>query len=438
MSVLEALRRDAGIRARRAGGWLVARSGDEVARLAYRPWQDDPYPVYARLRRGGELGRSRTGIRAATGYRICDEILRDRRFGVQFTDGDVGGTRGLGFPPEHQPRPSLLQLDPPAHTRLRAVAHACFTATKVAGYRPMVERITERLLAAAATRDDFDLMADFAAPLPISVICELLGVPDVDTGRFAHYGRVLTTALGGVRSRRHADDIVEATTALDGVLERLIAERTEAPGDDVISALVRAAGADRLSADEVLATAELLLVAGFETTTHLIGNGVHALLRRPDQWAALVADPELAPAVVTEALRFDPPVQFTQRIVQERLELRGEALDPDTMVLILLGSANRDPEVFEDPDRFDLGRSRAVDPLAFGSGIHYCLGALLARLEGEVAFAALPRVLPRLEAAGAPRRGDSPVIRGFRSLPVRSRPVRRPSASKPAAAPGRG
>ncbi|MGZ3142988.1 cytochrome P450 [Lentzea chajnantorensis] len=334
-----------------------------------------------------------------------NKILRDRRFGVRYANGTYPGTPNVLSG-------SFLELDPPDHTRLRRLAAPAFSPKKIDGYRPRVEEVAGALLDRADT--EFDLMSDFAQPLPIAVISELLGIPDADTGDFARYGRLVAESFDGRVSpeKDKADDRVFA------LFERLIAERRTRPGDDVISALVAAEAEQELTVPELLSTLALLLIAGFETTVNLIGNGVRALLDHPAQWAFFTAHPGIAPDVVEETLRWAPPVQFTTRLAHEPVTLLGEEIGVDEGVHLLLAAANRDPRVYPEPHRFDVMRVQQPEHLAFSSGLHYCLGAALARLEGEVAFRAIARVAPDLRLAGPATFRESVLIRGMLSQPV--------------------
>ncbi|WP_246078661.1 cytochrome P450 [Modestobacter excelsi] len=417
----------------RAGGLALAVRGDGVARLLHRPWRLDPYPVLASLReaevRGGPV-RSRTGLTSVATHASCEAVLRDRRFGVQPSAGAsrLGGTAeeaGGGSLLEPVDL-SLLTLDPPDHTRLRRLAQPAFAPRRLEHYRAVAERVTAELLDDALARGRregrFDLVRDLASPLPITVIAALLDVPDVDSERFARWGRAVGSALDGVRSPGHARELAEATGSLRRLFADLLDQRRAHPGEDVVSTLAAAVDGGTATADEVLALAQLLLVAGFETTTNLIGNAVQALQRTPGQWAALVEDPSLAAAAVEETLRYDPPVQLTARFAHADVEVGGVPLRRDSGVLVLLAAANRDPAVHPDPDRFDLHREQAAPHLAFSGGVHYCLGAPLARLEGEVALRVLAERAPRLRLAGRAVPRVATVLRGPLSLPVTAAP----------------
>ena len=419
-----ALRDDLALGARiatmRAGGLALALRGDPVARLMHRPWRVDPYPTYAAVRAPRTLVRSRTGMTTVATHALCERILRDRRFGVRLADGR------LPFAPADGDEPSLLEpvdlsllvLDAPDHTRLRRLAQPTFAPRRLEQYRATAEKVTAGLLDTALARGRFDLVADVASPLPIAVIATLLAIPDVETDRFVRWGRALAGALDGVRSPVHAKELARTTREARALFSRLVDLRREDPGDDVVSGLVGALDAGTMTLDELVSLAQLLLVAGFETTTNLVGNAVRALHATPGQWAALVADPGLAAAAVEETLRYDPPVQLTARMAHEDVEIDGVPLRKNSGVLLLLAGAGRDPEVHPDPDRFDVHRTPTAPHLAFSGGAHYCLGAPLARLEGEVALRMLAERAPRLRPAGRAAPKIATVLRGPRHYPV--------------------
>jgi cytochrome P450 len=236
--------------------------------------------------------------------------------------------------------------------------------------------------------------------------------------RFACFGAVVGQALGGVFSTRQAEELRAASTDMVQLFVELECHRRRYPGDDVLSMLTAAKADDQLSLEELVATCTLLLIAGFETTVNLIGNATLALAQHPDQWNLLRDDPDRAAATVEETLRFDPPVQATIRVPREPVELAGRTLPANARVMLMLAAANRDPEVYPDPDRFDITRTDGPEHLVFSSGIHYCLGAALARLEGETALQVLARRLPRLQVTGPLRRRLGSTIRGFASIPM--------------------
>jgi P450-derived glycosyltransferase activator len=383
---------------------------DPMARLELRPGQLNPYPIYAELREQGPLARTRKGHWVSTSHRVCDAVLRDRRFGVRLE----------GESPEFEA--SFLTLNPPDHTRLRRLALPAFSPKAVAGYQDRIERTVASLLDRAQQAVQFDLVAGFAAPLPIAVITDLLGIPDADAAGFARYGAIIGSALDGVKSMRHVAQLIASSNAIGEIFANLFELRGREPGDDIVSSLV-AASPDRISAAEMRAMCVLLLVAGFETTVNLISNAVLALLGHDRQWQALCADPDgLASRAVEEVLRWDPPVQRTERFALADLELEGQAIRRGERVITLIGAANRDPQVYPDPDTFDIMREPAAGHLAFSSGIHYCLGQPLARLEATIALRALAARMPGLARDGRLTMRNATTIRGPLHLPVTTGP----------------
>jgi P450-derived glycosyltransferase activator len=387
---------------------------DPMSLLHLRPGRDDPYAIYAGLRRRGPVVPTRLGHWVTTSHRVCNTVLRDRRFGVRQTELNGNDQAGEEFDM------SFLDRDPPDHTRLRRLAQPAFSPKQMAGYRPRVEATVDRLLDAAAAKGDFDLVPAFAAPLPIAVITDLMGVPDADADRFARVGAVIGSALDGIHSLRHAARLQAANAQLRQMFEELFALRRTTPADDVVSRIVAAEG-DTIAPREMIPMCNLLLVAGFETTVNLIGNAVAALLAHPQQWADLCDDPAgLAPAVVEETLRWDPPVQRTARCASEPVELDGRTVGKNQFVVTLLGAANRDPAVFAHAERFDIHREQTADHLAFSSGIHYCIGQPLARMEATVALQRLAERMPGLRRTGPLTRRVSSLIRGPLHFPVRA------------------
>ncbi|WP_433428110.1 cytochrome P450 family protein [Nonomuraea sp. CA-141351] len=313
----------------------------------------------------------------------------------------------------------MLNTDPPDHTRLRKLVNRAFTVRAVARMRPRIEEIANRLAdtmaAKGAGEATVDLIDEFAFPLPMTVICELLGVPDGERDDFRAWSNTLL-------SFSPQQERIAAAGAMRDFLTRLVADKGANPGDDMLSAIVQASeDGDSLSPGEALSMAFLLLVAGHETTVNLIGNGVLALLRHPDQLAALRADPSLIPNAVEEFLRFDGPVNLaTLRYTTEPVELGGTMIPAGEVVLVSLVSANRDPERYREPTELDVTRD-ASGHVAFGYGIHHCLGAPLARLEGEIAFRTLIERFPDLALAEEPQRlvwRQSMLIHGLTRLPV--------------------
>lgn len=392
-----------------------------MARLQLRPGRDDPYALYDALRAQGAIVPTRLGNWVTTSHRVCNSVLRDRRFGVR-SDTSARSSAGSGPPSSSGDGDfdlSFLDMNPPDHTRLRRLVAPAFSPRQMDGYRPRVEAVVHGLLDDAALGGDaFDLVPAFAAPLPIRVITDLLGVPDVEAAAFARYGAVIGSALDGIQSLGHARRLMAASQELTVMFEKLFELRRREPADDVVSTIVKAEG-DSIEPAEMVPLCVLLLIAGFETTVNLIGNAVTALLDHPDQWERLCADPAgMAGPAVEEVLRFDPPVQRTARVALEPIDLEGHPVHKDQLVVTLLGAANRDPEVYENPSRFDIGRPAGPEHLAFSSGIHYCVGQPLARLEAAVALQGLAERMPGLRRAGAVRRRNASTIRGPLSLPV--------------------
>jgi len=412
MRTLDTLRTDAQLRLAHGVSWFTAQRGDHPSRLLHWPWRQNPYPTYRRMREQGPVVSSRLPFQAATTRAAVDEVLRSRDFGVEPPEG-------IAIPEQYRVVDlSFLQLDPPDHTRLRRLARPAFSPRRMTEYRAEIEKITAELLDAALARDDFDLMRDFAQPLPIAVISRLLGVPERDDADFVRIGFVIGAALDGANSARHLKEIRDATAELDRLFARLMDERRAEPREDVVSTLVRQSDGGELTATELTAMCRLLLVAGFETTVNLIGNGVMALLRHREQWERLTADPALATGAVEEVLRFDSPVQLTGRWAQADTQVQGVPVRAGQQLMCLIGSANRDPGHFTDPDRFDITRPDAGEHLSFSGGAHYCLGAPLARLEGEIALRVLAERAPGLRPTGAPTRRGTLTVRSLSAFPV--------------------
>ena len=381
----------------------------------------DPYPFYERLRTRDPVHRSRLmDMWVFSRHADVDAVLRDfRRFSSDQRKRDPARQRRSAL--AQIPDPTILFLDPPDHTRLRTLVNKAFTPKAVADLEPRIRRMTRTLLDAAADPNRFDLMETLANPLPVMVIAEMLGVPLEDRAQFREWSnqraRILEPMIGE-RERRIAN---EASKSLDEYFLSIIKLRRIVPRDDIISALVHVEEeGDRLTEREMLGMLRLLLVAGNETTTNLIGNGMLALLRHPEQLQALRDDPSRIPGAVEELLRYDSPVQGTVRLVLEDCEVNGVPLQRDDNVLLLIGSANRDPAAFDHPDQLDVGR-RDNNHVAFGRGIHFCLGAPLARLEGRVAIEVLLERYPSLRLeSDRPAFRSSIVLRGLERLPVRA------------------
>ena len=383
----------------------------------------DPYPTYAKLRGRDPVHRSRLmDAWVFSRFGDADAILRDHRHFSSDPRKRAASGRRASLPDMDEP--SMLFLDPPDHTRLRALVNKAFTPRAVAALEPRVRELMTTLLDAVDDPAAFDLMEAVAKPLPVIVIAEMLGIPPEDRAQFAAWSDQRARILEPTLSPAERETAEAAMRSLDEYLMPIISERKADPKDDIISALAQAEEeGDKLTEREVLIMLRLLLVAGNETTTNLIGNGALALLRHPDQLAALRDDPGLIPSAVEELLRFDSPVQVDMRSVRDDCDVNGFPLRRGDSVVMLLGAANRDPDRFEAPDRLDVRRGDQ-NHLAFGRGIHHCLGAPLARLEGRVVLEAL------IERFGSMRLLDdrpafrsSVVLRGLLSLPVAAAPV---------------
>jgi cytochrome P450 len=388
---------------------------DVTTFLSRDPDLDDPYDFYHELRhRARVMWVDKLGHWLVTGYRCALTLLRH-----DHVSSDRRNWSAYRLPPGlERPPGGMFAMDRPDHTRLRGLVQQAFTPRLVQRLQPETERLTDRMLADMAERDEIDLMSDFAGPLPATVLAELLGVPPRDHQLFSAWSATFTGAIDPVSHRMTSPEGTRAHADLTGYLTAVIDERRRQPRPDLISGLLRAeAAGGGLTGEELVEMCTLLVVAGFETTVNLIGNGVHALLAHPDQLARLRARPAMVATAVEELLRYDPPIQVSGRVPLRDIELDGQVLRRGQMVGILLGAVNRDPEAFPEPDRLDLTRA-PNHHLAFGHGIHFCLGAPLARMVGAVALAALVTRFPGLSLAGDPRRRSDLHVRGFTSLPV--------------------
>lgn len=375
----------------------------------------DPYPIYAKLREQGPVHRVLTvdngELWLVVGHEAVRSALADSRFSKSWRTVDPDGEMGAISA-------NMLEADAPQHTRLRKLVAKEFTTRRVEALRPRIQQITDELLDEMVPLGRTDLVDSLSFPLPMTVICELLGVPSLDREAFRHWSNVIVGQSG-------AEAEAAAVDAMGAYLVELIEDkRCSAPADDLMSALIRTRheDGDQLSAEELVGMAFLLLVAGHETTVNLISNGVLALLRHPAQLADLRADPSLLDGAIEEMLRYDGPVETsTWRFTTEPVDIGGTVIPRGEPVLVALASAGRDPERFEAPDTFDIRRS-AQGHMAFGHGIHYCLGAPLARVEGRIAIRTLLERCPDLALDADPATlswRPGMLIRGVHRLPVR-------------------
>lgn len=380
-------------------------------------FRDDPHPLIRELRARAPVGRTPDGSWRLLRYDDVVRLLKDVPSGVRLSDGSLPGRdRPGGF---------MLLQDPPHHTRLRKLVSRAFTPRAVESMRPRIQRITDELIDRVAERGTLDVIRDLALPVPATVICEMLGVPVADRDTFTRWTSRATHLLVGELEPERLAESSAAAGALAEYFRELIQERRGRLGEDLLSALIRAEEeGDRLSPEELLVQAIGLLIAGFETTIGLIGNGVRALLLHPGELAKLRADPGLVASAVEECLRFDGPIPATVRILREPAEFGGRLIPADVQVFAFLYGANRDPEHFPDPDRFDVTRE-PNDHLAFGGGVHMCLGAHLARLEARIAIGTLVRRLEDLTLVSEERVWGESLFRVLATLPVRFRPTHR-------------
>lgn len=375
----------------------------------------DPYPLYRRLQAQDPVHWSASlGAWVVTRYDDALSVLRDPHFSARRRPGS-------GAPAPHASLRDRMLLfhDPPEHDRLRRVVHRAFSTHAVSRLRHRVQTITDGLLERAARRGRMDWVKHVATPLPVAVIAELLGVPAADRGRFRSWSGAVAAALDPVRPGVDAGSAPAALAELSAYFGDVLAARRANAGDDLMGLLLRAQGEAAIDAQEVVAFCVLLLIAGHETTTHLLGTAVLSLLRHPGERERLARNPGLVESAVEEFLRFESPVQMRDRRVARSCELRGRRLREGERVFAVLGAANRDPDAFRRPDRLDLAR-RDNRHLAFGYGTHFCLGASLARLEARVALGALIRRFPSFKGeVDEPDWKPTYVLRGLASLPLR-------------------
>lgn len=405
----------------RLGLMALHRKGDTFAQLlSGDEGRNDPYTLIDQLRGDGGVQTVKTGY-AVFEHGLCKEILRDRRFGVRTPiDPMLPGpirryVESIELPPNPIEAPSMFMMDPPEHSRLRKPVASAFTPRAVSRLGDRVREVTTELLDALEAKGSAELISEFAAQVPVAVIGEMLGFPDSDREMFLAWGEVVTPLLDvGISWETH-QRAMTATAAMKTYLADHIEKVRRDPGDDIFSTLVTSG---ELNTTELMASANVLMGAGFETTMNLLGNAIPLLLAHPDQLELLRAEPQHWPNAIEEILRFEPPVQLTARRVLEPVELGGAPLQPGKSVIMSLAGANRDPAKFEDPHRFDVTRANAKEHLAFGSGVHACIGASLARLEGINALPALFERFPDLRLDGEPRRRGLSTLHGFDRMPA--------------------
>jgi cytochrome P450 len=380
----------------------------------------DPYPLYRDLRAAEPIRKSEIeeGTYLLFRYQDCLDVLRDTRWS--------SNPAHRAFTNESMPIDAmatdakvLLFLDPPDHTRLRKLVSKAFTPRTVERMRPRIQSLVDELLDGAAERGELDVVGELGYQVPVTVICELMGVPVADRDMFGPWSSAASRLLDGMQEEDVINEGLLGVMQILNYFNNLFDERRASPRDDLVSALLAAeADGDRLGEEELRSIVLLLFVAGHETTMNLIGNGTKALLEHPDQLQRLAADPTLVPSAVEELLRFDGPVHVTARIATEDLEVGGREFAAGEQVIALLAAANRDPARFDRPDELDIARADNQH-LTFSHGIHYCLGAALARVEGQVAIGSLVQRFPDMELlTSPPEYREHFVLRGLRELRV--------------------
>ncbi|HZR80733.1 MAG TPA: cytochrome P450 [Candidatus Binatia bacterium] len=381
----------------------------------------DPYPHLAHLREFDPVNLTPVGLWRLTRFADVERILKDVPTGVRTSSGDLPGRVGEV---EARPAEFMLSQDPPNHTRLRKLVSKAFTPRAVERLRERIQAIADEQIARVLARGEMDVIADLALPVPATMICEMMGVPLADRDRFTVWTADATHVLAAPFA---PPDLIErgvaAGDALRGYFESLIEARRRNLGEDILSDLIRAEeDGDQLTPSELVSQSIGLLIAGFETTIGLIGNGVLALIRHPDQLALLRERPELLPNAIDECLRYDGPILLTVRVLREDTAFGDTTIPKDAMVFAMLAGANRDPARYRDPDRFDVARDDH-SPLGFGGGIHYCLGAHLARMEAQVAIGTLVRSVRDLALATDDLAWGRSLFRVLDRLPVTFRPA---------------
>ncbi len=373
---------------------------------------EDPYRTYEQLRQKDPVHRMRLiEAWALTNYEDVQDVLVDHK---RFTNAE------RNF--DYMQYRTFLDLDPPDHTRLRGLVSKAFTPRAVRELGPRIQELVDELLDAVAGKGRIDLISDFAFPLPVIVIAEMLGVPAQDRGRFREWSDDIALSVNPLLNSEQIERVQQATEELFDYFEGIIEQRRQAPQNDMISALLAAEEeGDRLTHEELLSTLMLLLVAGNETTRNLIGNGMLTLLKNPAQLQRLREHPELLDSAINELLRYDSPVQMDARNAIDDVEIGGKRIAAGQLILAIVGAANRDPQVFAKPDELDIGRDE-ISHLSFGRGIHYCLGSPLAILEGRIAFSSLLDRYSSIRLASEPVFKDQIVLRGVEELWVEVEP----------------
>ena len=402
---------------------MTATPQDLLLQLLDPAHRADPYPVFEEIRRGGPLQLPQSNLVVFSSFEECDEVLRhpsscsDRLKSTTAQQAIAAGAEARPFG-----TPGFLFLDPPDHTRLRRLVSKAFSPKIVKSLEPDIAGLVDGLLAHVDPAHGFDVIDGLAHPLPVAVICRLLGVPVADEPKFSRASELLAQGLDPfiafTGQAPGFEERLEAGLWLRGYLRDLLEQRRAHPADDLMSGLIAVEeSGDQLTEDEIVATCNLLLIAGHETTVNLIANAVLAMLRHPQHWHALSRDPERVSAIVEETLRYDPPVQLVGRVAGDDMAIGDTRIPKGDTIMLLLAAAHRDPALTEDPAEFKPDRE-SIRHLAFGLGPHFCLGAPLARLEAAVALSALTARFPNARLDGEPVYKPHVTLRGMETLPV--------------------
>lgn len=402
----------------------VADSQTLLMRLLDHTNRADPYPVHRQILERGPMLLPEMNLVVFSSFADCGDVLRhpssaSDRLKSTVAQRDIA----KGAQPRPFGQPGFLFLDAPDHTRLRKLAQQAFAPRRVRALEADIVSMVDALLDEVTPGGPFDVVEALAHPLPVTVICRMLGVPIADEPQFSAASALLAQGLDPFVTisgelPANFEERLQAGLWLRGYLADLVEQRRADPRDDLISALIAAEeDGDQLSTEEIVATCNLLLIAGHETTVNLIANAVLAMLREPQHWAALAADPARASAIIEETLRYDPPVQLVGRVAAEEMTINGTTVPKGDTMMLLLAAAQRDPAAFDRPDSF-LPDREDLRHLAFGHGVHFCLGAPLARLEARIALSAVTARFPNARLAGEPPYRPNVTLRGLASLPV--------------------
>jgi cytochrome P450 len=432
MGLRERVRPRARVRALRGR----ARTQVREAGLRYHVWRGDriphlfapdswvapkPFTLYEDMRRRGPVFRSPTsGLYVTTSYDASNTVLKDDRFHVIPRGGYDSDRLDM------MSAASLLRIDPPRHTQIRKLVNKGLSARAVESMSESITELMHELLDRVEGQQVIDIIDDIAYPLPITVVARILGMPEVDLGKFAEWAHALGPGIDPFITREQAIAARDASDKISAYFADLVEQRRHTPGDDVISALIAARdeGGGKLSDEELLSNCQLMLIAGFGTMTGMIGHGIDMFLDQPELWRELREHPELIPNAVDEILRLEHSIQLTVRYTyDDEIDVSGVTIPPESTVIVLLAAGSRDHSTFPDPLRFDLHRDNSSKHLAFAGGAHYCLGAPLARLQGRIAFTAMTQRLPEISRAGATVRRPFLVARGLDKVPVRVTPA---------------